>query len=179
MIPVFSKDVYAHFNENRPSSNYDGLLYSRAPEVTFVKTTRVADDAGVGENGEMMFLRGAAGKVDASSGYKLDDLKSDRPYLEKKSQAKSESLSIPGNTGGSRLDARSVTAVLKSLDGISLSNRPPEVKGVIDSIKAALLAINEGKPIPGGQKGLFSRGSGLAIPQFFGQENCHTPRNKG
>ena len=52
LTPVFTKDVYAHFNENRPESGYEGLLYSRggrAPEAEYVKLTRVADDAGVGE----------------------------------------------------------------------------------------------------------------------------------
>lgn len=58
------------------------------------------------------------------------DLKKDRSCLKKDNQAKSEALFIPGNAGGSRLDARSVTAVLKSLDGVSISNRPAEVNGV-------------------------------------------------
>ena len=60
------------------------------------------------------------------------DLKKDRSCLKKDNQAKSGALSIPGNAGGSRLDARSVTAVLKSLDGVSISNRPAEVNGAFE-----------------------------------------------
>ena len=82
------------------------------------------------------------------------DLEEDRPYLMKNSQAKTEALSIPGNAGGSRLDARSVTAVLESLDRISISDRPGEVKGVFGSIRNALLAMRSGRPIPGGEKGV-------------------------
>ena len=58
------------------------------------------------------------------------DLKKDRSCLKKDNHAKSEALFIPGNAGGSRLDARPVTAVLESLDGVSVSNRPAEVNGV-------------------------------------------------
>ncbi len=43
-------------------------------------------------------------------------------------QAKSGALFIPGNAGGSRLDARSVTAVLKSPDESSISKRTDGVK---------------------------------------------------
>ncbi len=54
--------------------------------------------------------------------------------FKKNNQAKSGALFIPGNAGVSRLDARSVTAVLKSLDGTSVSNRPTVVKGAFDSV---------------------------------------------
>ena len=48
--------------------------------------------------------------------------------MNKNNQANSDALFILGSAEGSRLDARSVTAGLKSLDGFSVANRPAIVK---------------------------------------------------
>ena len=142
-------------------------------------TPWLAEDGG--ENG--------FGLTDTSRGYKVTDLRSDRPYLQK-NQAANGAFVDSGNAGGSRLDQRSVAAAHSSLERItnSLRNSAPKVKGMADSLLGVLDGMKSGKPVFDGGKPLtaknfvtsmqalgFKRGDG-AKSAYYAVEGENTTR---